>query len=201
MYAMKNNYTFLFFLFPIFLSAQSITIATSSFHPAVVGKEFGKLETTTAPDSGGVQTIWLRNSGIMSDSITALVFTNNKGDTVKPFALWQWPLTIPAGGLQALQAKGLGQPYGEGDTLNLQLQFKNSNAVQQVFQLKKSVLRLANIIPSQDKKNLYIYLRNDHLNSTIELEKIVLNNDTFSIGLSSAISIVGGNSTIKPTRI
>ncbi|MCS6933982.1 MAG: T9SS type A sorting domain-containing protein [Chitinophagales bacterium] len=191
---------YLFFVSGLFafcamrLCAQPVSITGhTSFHQSVVGNEFGALESTNIPDQGGFVTYFIQNQQSQPDTITQVKFSAG-GNFYQPHYYF-YPVTLQPNSYTALLAKMISYPFREGDTLTVELTTAKGYTATQTHILRTPALRLANIIPSQDRKTLYVYLRNDGA-TVVSLLEIFLNGNNYAIP-SPAVNILGGNSQIN----
>lgn len=189
---------FFFFSCLLIIAQAQISIdSLHSFQPSLVGDEFGVLENTADPDSGGVLTIWIRNNGSNSDSVVAVSVCNKNGDTLqlKTWGYW-WGLGMePVGNVQNLCAvviKSQSASFSNGSDIRVNVFTRNGWSAAHDFLLQTSSIKIANVLPNQELTKLFIYLRNDG-NSSFLIKSLELNQSVFLPG-GSNINFVGGNS-------
>lgn len=136
----------------------SITNQTS-FHPATYGSEFGFRENTASPDSGGLITFFVHNDNASQPDSLAEVKVSWNGVYATPYQWW-WPRVMAPDGWCAVQLKGLTRPFTEGDTVLIEIATTGGHVASQVYVNKSYKVRLANLIPSQDRSYMYLYIRN-----------------------------------------
>lgn len=179
--------------------AQISITGETAFHKAGYGTEFGILESTSSPDNGGLITCFVKNNNTVADSIENIKVSHNGVYDTAFYSFW-WPLEIHAGAIGAVQLKGLSAPFREGDTVLLEVFTSKGFSASQLFINKTPLLRLANIIPSQDMKTLFIYLRNDGTTPQT-VQEVKLNNDVFIPGSSVSLAAVGGSFSADTGKI
>lgn len=137
----------------------SITNETS-YHPATFGTEFGFRETTSSPDNGGLITFFVHNDNVSQPDSLAEVKVSWNGVYASAYQWW-WPRVIAPDGWCAVQLKGLTTPFSNRDTVLLEITTTGGHTASQVYVNKSYKVHLANLIPSQDRSYLYVYIRND----------------------------------------
>lgn len=192
------------FYFLVMLAHSQIAIDSSySFQPSLVGAEFGVLENTSDPDSGGVFTVWIKNIGSSSDSVVAVSVCDKNGDTIqlKTWSYW-WALGMePLNSQQNLCAvviKSQSSSFSTGSEIRINVFTKNGFSAAWNFLLEVHPIKIANILPNQELSKLFIYLRNDG-NNSYQLQSLELNNTVFMPG-GSNFNIIGG-ADIKPQEV
>ncbi len=158
---MKRLIFLLPFLSSVALFGQISILDATSFHKAGYGIEFGALENTATPDSGGLLTFFVMNQNIAfaDDSISEVKVSWN-GVYATPY-LWWWPRKISYNQFCGVQLKGLQSPLAESDTILIEVISKKGFSATQTFVNETPDVKLVNLIPSQDRRMLYVYLRND----------------------------------------
>jgi hypothetical protein len=202
----KKQCFFSFFSCLLIIAQAQISIdSLHSFQPSLVGEEFGVLENTADPDSGGVLTIWIRNNGSNSDSVVAVSVCNKNGDTLqlKTWGYW-WGLGMePVGNVQNLCAvviKSQSASFSNGSDIRVNVFTRNGWSAAHDFLLQTSSIKIANVLPNQELTKLFIYLRNDG-NNTLQLKSLELNQVVFMPGSLSINAISGSNVAPKQIKI
>ncbi|MDW8273152.1 MAG: hypothetical protein RMJ53_02870 [Chitinophagales bacterium] len=197
----------LFFTVAVFwgwaVNSQIVVDSFFHFQPSVVGEEFGALENTNDPDSGGILTIFVSNLSPVADSIVSISVCNDKGDTLIQKTWWYvWPKTldaIPSASREAaVVIKSQLNAFSDGKNLKVNVLTKNGHTASRNLLLKQAPVKIANIIPNHSLSALNIYLRNE-TNNTYQLLSFSLNQTTYSLN-NPNIRLIGGNE-IKPGGI
>lgn len=170
-------------------AATGLTItAESTFHGATRSEKF---KEKWPEDKGGVAYIFVRNEGSTPETIQSLVI-NDQDLIAYPDVRWwrAWPESLSAGGTGWVAIKAVGGPLEQGKSADIELRTASGARAKTVLRCVTPPLRLGNILPSPDGKQLLIYVRNDGAES-IQLEKLFLNEVEHAIGSDSAITVVG----------
>lgn len=186
---MLHKFLWVLAFVPFCLKAQITITSETSFSKSVVGAEFGSLESTNSPDNGGLLTLFVVNNGTLPDSITEVKASKN-GSYASPYLMW-WPLQIEPGKMAAVQVKDIAAPLAENDTVLIEVFTSKGHSATQTFINKTPSIKIANLLPSQDMSDLYIYLRNDG-NSPATVNEIKLNDNTYFSGSAVLQPISGG---------
>jgi hypothetical protein len=186
-----------------FITQAQLTITPeTSYHQSSYGAEFGTLEGTTSPDLGGFITCFVKNNATAVDSIKKVSISKN-GIYDSTFMTMHWPLALNpngvAGDIAAVLLKGMNSPFKDNDTVLIEIENSTGAICSTSFINKHYPVRIANIMPSLDKKSLYLYFRNDGL-TNYTVNEILLNDDLFLATSPNLVSISGGF-VIPPNQI
>ncbi|MEQ8846771.1 hypothetical protein [Botrimarina sp.] len=150
-------------------------------------------------DSGGALFAFVRNNTGTTQTFTnANITLNGQPDSSYANHDWSrvWPLSIEPGEVATVTLKGNGGVFAPGGTVQLGLASDgNATLVQSNLSLTTPKLRVGNVVPSQDLKKAFVYLRNDD-SSPYTIDSLHLNDD-----VTSQSRIVGGSTTISPNSI
>jgi flavin-binding protein dodecin len=176
------------------LSHGQLVIEDVSFHRATnTGIEGG------SPDSGGAVFAFLRNTGTTTESFTQAAIKVN-GQAASSFASldWSrvWPPSIDPGGVATLTLKGANNPFKEGASLSLEVTTNAGTTVSAVSQLTTPNLRIGNVIPAQDRRSSYVFLRNLDPVHSFHVDQLFLNDD-----VTGTSDFVGGSRVIGPQSV
>lgn len=181
--------------------AQNIEIISqTTFHSATWGAEYGALENVTQ-DNGGVLYVFVKNNSNQPDSVIDFrVSQNNNTASLDGWRVWPYEMAATGGNnVSTITAKSIVAPLAENNAVTIEVWTANGGYATQNYFVQTPKLRLANIIPSQDMQTLYVYVRNDDVNS-FNLTKLSINENEYTVG-SAQLSIVGGNAEIKSGKI
>ncbi len=201
---MRTSSTVLFLLLSaaVSASAQSVSVLDGTcFHRAVVGPDYGVLESDPATiDNGGVLYVFVQNTGAAPDGIDSITVYNGAGEMVIPDGWLVWPpvMDVANANMSTVTIKGIGSPLAEGEAVSVVVHSTNG-ARDSIFipALETPGLRLANVIPSQDGETLFLYLRNDG-NEEASIEEIFINDQYWSFPEAMTPMIGTGKVNILP---
>jgi hypothetical protein len=169
----------------------------TSYHKASYGPVYGSLESGTI-DNGGMITLFIKNTGNLTDSLSEIKISKNGIYDTSHYSL-VWPKTMEPGGSISITLKGLSSPFGPGDTVLIEASTLLGYTDQQQFVNEMPGLRIANIIPSHDLTELFIYLRNDQ-NTDAVFNSLELNNSILTPG-SNSLTFINPSAIIPPNQV
>lgn len=189
-------------LLALHAEAQSVEIIPqTTFHTAVWGSEYGALEDISH-DDGGVLYVFVKNTGNQPDSVVDFrVSQNNTTATLEGWRVWPYEMSAAGAGnnVATITAKSIVSPLAENNAVTIEVWTANGGYASQNYFVQTPKLRLANVIPSQDMQTLYVYVRNNDVNS-FNLTKLSINENEYTVG-GTQLKVVGGNAEIKPGKI
>jgi|GEM_PF-1545418 len=193
----------------LFLTGPTVSTAQSGvelllgtcYHKAVVGPQFGTLESTSAPDNGGLLYIFVENTGSDPDTVISVSATTGSGADV-PIDAWRaWPRAVQpistGNNVSSITIKSIDAGFAEGGIVNISIGFSSGATIQTTHQLSTPDLRLANAIPTQELDTLLVYFRNDGT-TDYQLEGLSINEVDHG---PSQMEILGGSDIIPSNRI
>jgi len=186
-------------------SAQSVSILEgSSFHRAVVGQQYGVLESNPATaDNGGVLYVFVANGGPQDDAVTTVTVYDGDGAQLQPDGWLVWPpvMNVANGDMCTVTIKGIGAPLAEGSAVSVVVHTANgaSDSIH-IAELFTPKLRIANAIPAQDGETLFLYLRNDGTEEAL-VGGIRVNMMWYPAEVDGVFSPVGGSLTVGPGKV
>jgi hypothetical protein len=162
---------------------------------------YGALENINTTDNGGILYVFVRNNSGQPDSVVDFKIT--QGSFIAPLDGWRvWPPLMSAAGtgnnITTITAKSIQPSVAENNQITIEVWTKNGGYATQNFFCSTPKIRLANVLPSQDMHELYVYLRNDDLIHFFTVNELMINEQSYVAGNSSALSVVGNSYQIKP---
>jgi hypothetical protein len=195
---MRTSSTVLFLLLSaaVSASAQSVSVLDGTcFHRAVVGPDYGVLESDPATtDNGGVLYVFVQNTGPAPDGIDSITVYDGAGEMAVADGWLVWPPVMDDANanMSTVTIKGISSPLAEGEAVSVVVH--STNGVRDsifIPALETPGLRLANAIPSQDRESLFLYLRNDG-SADAAIEEVRINDQSWFFPLGMAPVIAAG---------
>lgn len=195
---MRTSSIVLFLLLSAAVSASSQSVSVldgTCFHRAVVGSDYGVLESDPATvDNGGVLYVFVQNTSPSPDGIDSITVYDGAGEMVIPDGWLVWPPVMDDANanMSTVTIKGIGSPLAEGEAVSVVVHSTNG-ARDSIFipALETPRLRLANAIPSQDRESLFLYLRNDG-SADAALEEVRINDQSWFFPLGMVPIVAAG---------
>lgn len=172
-----------------------VTIENIAFHKSTHSLVY---DENTSVDNGGAMFVTLRNHSAVGQTIASLLINGVSVTNISSFRWWRvWPETIAPGGWATITVKANGGPLTEGANVTCHLETATGLSATESATLTTPKLRLGSIVPSQDRRSIYLYLRNldtapytvesVHLNEDVTGQSTVIGGETVP---AKAIGIV-----------
>lgn len=150
-------------------------------------------------DHGGVLYLFVKNNSATPQSVNGI----NVGETALPPSgtetapeqgvhWWRaWPQEIAPGAVGWVTIKATGAPLAQGSTAELSVSAVSGATAKTTVVCNTPALRLANVLPSADRKTLYVYLRNDGA-AEFQLQTLWLNEVSHALAQDPQVQVIGG---------
>jgi hypothetical protein len=175
----------------------------TTFHDATYGV-YGALEDVSVEDNGGILYVFVKNNSNQKDSVVSLkISQNNITATLDGWRVWPYEMQPANSGnnVSTITAKSISSPVNENSPITIEVTTARGETATQNYFCITPKIRLANVIPSQDMRTLYIYLRNDDANNSFNINEVLINEKSYTAGNANELSVVGNNYTLTPGKI
>lgn len=184
-------------------AAQVAILEGTSFHPPVTDEQFAE---DWPEDTGGLLVFFVENAGAQSDAVAVVTVNGVPVDTMEGVKWWRvWPesMAAPETGnpVCAVTVKSVSGLLAAGQEVLLGVQTQRGFSASQTFQCEQPGLRVANVLPKPDMRQVNVYLRNDGA-QTVRIEELWVNETAYvpGEGLYGA-QMVGGVPDISPGAV
>lgn len=173
-------------------AAAGIAVEHVAFHDASHSTAYSE---SGAVDDGGVMFVFVRNTGSVTETVTGLTVNGTNVNGLANFRWWRvWPKSIAPGGIATVFAKVNSAPLNEGASVSIAVSAQSGAAANASTTLATPALRIGSVIPSQDRRTIYVLLRNlDTAAQTIQ--QVWLDDD-----VTAQCTFVGG-ATVNANRV
>ena len=152
-------------------------------------------------DTGGVVYCFVENEADKPDSIKSLRVNQEDISCVESVRWWRsWPESLPPGEIGTVTIKSTGAPIAQGADITLEVEMASGRVYSQPMRCVTPSLRIGNVLASQDRKQLFIYLRNDGI-GPVAITGIDINAECFESGGARALSVAGGDAQCPPGEL
>jgi len=138
--------------------AGAIAIDNLAYHEATSG------DYESDDDGGGVLYAFVRNISGATETMGTIKLNGTDLNTLQSNGTvkwWRtWPATIAAGEYSSITIKGNGAPFAVGNAVTVEAWTASGQYASASGTNSMPLLRLGSLVPSQDRKTLYLYLRN-----------------------------------------
>lgn len=160
----------------------------SSYHAATYSERYAE---DWPEDKGGLLYLFVKNSGNTPQSIVSLSI-NGKAVAEFPDLHWwrAWPAEITPGAVGWVAIKATGAPLERDATAEVAITAASGAVAKTSVHCAASALHIGNVLPSEDRKILFVYLRNDG-DAPVHLATLHLNAADYVIGQDAALQLLG----------
>ena len=165
-------------------AGAALTIEHVAFNDATHSTVYSE---SGAVDDGGAIFVFVRNTGPSAESVTNLTVNGTNVASLANFKWWRvWPKVIAPGGIATVSAKVNSTPLREGDAVTLAVQAQSGASATAAATLATPPLRIGSVVPSQDRRTIYLLLRNLDT-AALTVQQVWLNDD-----VTAQCTFVGG---------
>lgn len=171
------------------VSAGAVVITPeTTFHGATRSADY---KEEWQDDIGGVLHLFVINDGAVSDSVSSVVLNGKPIGDSAGIRWWRaWPESLAPGGCGWVSIKAVGGPLEQGKDVEVEVRMASGGSAKTTTKCVTPPLRIANVLPSPDSSQLYIYVRND-AGEGIQLVQLLVNEKTYAIGKDPSLTLVG----------
>ena len=152
-------------------------------------------------DTGGVVYCFVKNEGDAPDSVKSLRVNQEDISRAGNTRWWlSWPEVLRPGEIGTVTIKSTGAPLEQGAEVTLEIEMASGRVYSQAIRCITPSLRIGNVLASEDRKRLFVYLRNEGT-GPVGITGIEINTERFEAVGAKAFSVVGGDTQCPPGEL